>query len=64
MSVVRNDEPLQNGICDRCNHCLKIKRTKYCDASKNKNDKYIKCREMRVCEKFSESYSTEKAMNF
>ena len=41
MNIVRYDEPLKNGICDECNHCLKIKRTKFCDASKNKNDKYI-----------------------
>lgn len=60
MNILRIDEPLQNGICDKCNHCLKIKRTKFCDASVNKNDKYIKCREMRVCGNFSETYATER----
>ena len=59
MNIVRYDEPLKNGICDECNHCLKIKRTQFCDASKNKNDKYIRCREMMVCGKFSRSYSIE-----
>ena len=47
MSNIRIDEPLKNGKCKECTHCLQIKRTLKCDAIRK--DKYISCREVRVC---------------
>lgn len=52
----RVDEPLKNGMCDECTHCLQIKRTKKCDDAINKNGKYISCREIRMCANFNRVY--------
>ncbi len=53
------DEPLKNGNCEECNHCMQVKRTKYCDATQNKNGKNIPCREMRTCNEFKRIYIVE-----
>lgn len=53
------DEPLKNGSCEECNHCIQVKRTKYCGNTENKNGKHIPCREMRVCNGFKRNYMVE-----
>lgn len=56
---LRIDEPLKNGSCKECNNCIQVKRTKYCGDKKNKNGKYIPCREICVCNSFERSYIVE-----
>lgn len=31
---LRIDEPLKNGSCNECSHCMQVKRTKYCGDTK------------------------------
>ena len=52
-NMVRVDEPLKNGMCDVCTHCIKEKRTKKCNDILNKQGKFVSCREIRVCQKFT-----------
>ena len=52
----RIDEPLKNGACDECIHCVQMKRTKKCNDTLTKTGKYISCREIRVCDAFNPTY--------
>lgn len=56
---LRIDEPLKNEICNRCVHCVQVKRTKKCDQALTQNGKHISCREIRLCNSFVESYKID-----
>lgn len=55
----RIDEPLRNGACNECTHCMQVKRTKKCDNALTKQGNFIPCREIRVCTAFKRTYIIE-----
>jgi hypothetical protein len=51
----RIDEPLKTGACNECLHCVQVKRTLKCDQL-IRNEKYVCCREIRMCGKYKRNY--------
>lgn len=55
MTEIRIDEPLENGNCQTCTHSMQVKRALKCDVIRE--NKYISCREVRVCGNYNQRSS-------
>ena len=54
------DEPLKNGVCDECTHCIQVKNIKKCDDILTMHGRCISCDEIRVCTNYNRTYKVER----